>query len=83
MARTPVITNSVAAHVLGIPPQNLRRWVREGKFDGVGEVEWDKGPTFRKQRVFTREWLGKVATELGVEPDWSQLEDSDANGDSA
>ena len=70
----PAITNSVAARVLGVPPQNLRRWVREGKFLDIGEVSWDKGPTFRRQRVFERDWLEKVAVELGVEPDWTVLD---------
>jgi hypothetical protein len=70
----PTITNSMAARILGVPAQSLRRWVREGKFLSIGEVPWDKGPTFRRQRVYERDWLEKVALELGVQPDWTVLD---------
>lgn len=83
MPSSPVITNSMAARVLGVTPQNLRRWVREGKFNGAGEVEWDKSPTFRRQRAFTREWIQKVAAELGVDPDWTVLDGQTGSQDSA
>jgi len=67
------ITTSLAASVLGVRPQNLRRWVREGKFDDIDGMEWDQQPGFQRQRIYTQGWVEVAATRLGVTPDWTKV----------
>lgn len=69
------VTSSVAARVLGVSPANLRRWVREGKFDHIDGMEWERRPGFQKQRLYSIDWLRKVAETIGVDnPDFSVIE---------
>jgi hypothetical protein len=74
------VTTSVAAAVLGVTPQNLRRWIREGKFNALGEVEWDRSPGFRRQRTYSKEWIEAAAKELSTTPDWSVLPSLELKG---
>lgn len=65
-------TASVAA-VLGVSAQNLRRWIREGKFEQLPGLDWARRPGFQKQRTYTHTWIEGAATILGVTPDWSRM----------
>jgi hypothetical protein len=65
------VTTAIAASILGVSPANLRRWVREGKFDHIEGMDWQRRPGFQKQRVYTRDWIVKVAAEIGAEPNLS------------
>lgn len=59
-----------AAAVLGVSPQNLRRWIREGKFSTLPPLEWDNAPGFQRQRTYPRAWIDAAAIVLGVTPNW-------------
>lgn len=63
------MTTSDAAKALRLGPDKLRRWVREGRFDHIPGVIWDQSG-FKKQRLYTEEWVRGVADMLGVEPDF-------------
>ena len=78
MADRP-ITTAAAARVLGVAPPNLRRWIREGKFDHIeAGLDWDRGPGFKKQHIYSPEWIERVAAEMHIVPDWTAL-DADRN----
>jgi hypothetical protein len=69
------VTTTPAANALGVPPANLRRWVRQGKFDHIEGMTRGRRPgTFQEQRLFTRRWVVAVAKELGVIPDFSEID---------
>lgn len=76
-ARTVVLmramTTSEAALALGLSPDKLRRWVREGRFADVAGVEWDKSAGFKRQRLYTRQWVLMVAKQLGITAEFSQI----------
>lgn len=69
----PLTTAGVAA-VLGVSTQNLRRWIREGKFDDLEGLEWDRRPGFQRQRLYSRGWILEAADLLGVEADWAKAD---------
>jgi DNA-binding transcriptional MerR regulator len=59
------MTTSEAAQKLGISPDKLRRWVREGRFADIAGISWDDSG-FKQQRLYTDEWVRGVADKLGV-----------------
>ena len=67
------MTTSLAARVLRVTPDTLRRWVRDGRFKHVAGMEW-KQVGLQRQRSFTREWIARVAAEIGIEPDFAAVE---------
>jgi hypothetical protein len=71
------VSTTPAAQALGVPVANLRRWIRQGKFDHIAGMTRERRPgTFQERRLFTREWIDAVAKELRVEPDFSAIEDT-------
>lgn len=67
------MTTSEAALALGLSPDKLRRWVREGRFFDVAGVEWDKSAGFKRQRLYTKQWVLMVAKQLGITAEFSQI----------
>ncbi|MDT5347893.1 MAG: hypothetical protein QOC62_1311 [Mycobacterium sp.] len=67
------MTTSEAALALQVTPDKLRRWVREKRFEGISGVEWDKRPGFKRQRLYTKQWVLDVADQLDVQADFSQI----------
>ncbi|HZT97780.1 MAG TPA: helix-turn-helix domain-containing protein [Chloroflexota bacterium] len=69
------ITTTEVARVLGVSAANLRRWIRQGKFEHLEGMSNERRPgTFQDQRRFTRAWVEAAAKELQVDPDFSKLE---------
>jgi hypothetical protein len=69
------VTTTPAAAALGVPAANLRRWIRQGKFDHIKGMTRARRPgTFQEERLFTRKWIEAVARELNVQPDFSKIE---------
>jgi hypothetical protein len=69
------ITTTPAAQVLKVSPANLRRWIREGKFEHIDGMTWERrSGSFQNHRLFTKEWVLAVAALLETEPDFSLLE---------
>jgi hypothetical protein len=71
------VTTTPAAKALGVPPANLRRWVRQGKFKEIEGVSREVIPgSFQEKTLFTRPALTAIAQMLKLTPDFSEIEGS-------
>ncbi len=64
------VKTGMAAKILGVPSANLRRWIREGKFDGIpGLSKQETG--FQRHHLVTRAWIVAVGKQIGVKPNFN------------
>lgn len=76
----------MAAAILGVKSDKLRRWLREGKFDfsdhnpPIPHPMDDPESPFMKRRLFTKEWLVAAATQLGRKPNFDVVNKDASNG---
>jgi hypothetical protein len=68
------VTTKPAAKALGISPETLRRWLRDGRFDHIDGLTMTR-VGLQETRCFSRKWIVAVAKEIGITPDFSALED--------
>ena len=58
----------------GVSPETLRRWLREGRFDHIEGLTMTR-VGLQEMRCFSLKWIIAVAPEIGINPDFSSIED--------